>query len=61
MAHRVVESLVKRTSTPKDFLNEVRTRIQELSPEEEGIDTEYEKHNLFTDEEDKQALTWLQR
>ena len=61
MANRVIESIVKRTPLPKDFAMEVRSRIQELSPEEENLLTEYENHALFTDEEDKQALSWLQR
>ncbi len=59
LAYRVVESFIKRTAIPNDFLLEVRSRIQDISPGE--FDTDYEKHTLFTDEEDKQALIWLQR
>ncbi len=52
---------MRRTCIPKGFLLEVRSRIQDLSPGEGAVDTEYEKNSLFTDEEDKQALSWLQR
>ena len=61
MAHRVIESIIKRAPLPKDFLLDVRSRIQEVSQGEEGIETDFENHSLFTDEEDKQALSWLQR
>ena len=61
MAHRVIESMIKRSPLPKDFLLDVRARIQEVSQGEEGLQTDYENHLLFTDEEDKQALSWLQR
>ena len=61
MVHRVTESIIKRTPLPKDFLLDVRSRIQEISQGEEGLHTEHENHSLFTDEEDKQALNWLQR
>ena len=46
---------------PKDFLLDVRSRIQEISQGEEGVEIDYENHSLFTDEEDRQALSWLQR
>ena len=61
MLHRVIESMVKRTALPKDFLLEVRARIQEIAQGEDSIQLEYENHTLFTDEEDKQALSWLQK
>lgn len=61
MVHRVVESIVKRSPLPKEFLIDVRTRIQEIAQGEESIQNDYENNSLFTDEEDKQALSWLQR
>ena len=61
MVYRVTESIINRTPLPKDFLFDVRSRIQEISQGEEGLQTDYENHSIFTDEEDKQALNWIQR
>ena len=61
MAMRVAESLINRFPFPKDFVAEVRLRIQELCVGEESISYGHENQAVFTQEVDTQLLTWLAR
>ena len=62
MAQRVSVALSKRTPLPKDFLNEVRMKLQGLmSLAEASLDFEHEDHELFKRRHDEQLMAWLQR
>ena len=60
MASRVASSLESRVPLPNDFVIEVRDKINELIPEEEGESgNDYISHDIFKREMDEQLLQWL--
>lgn len=61
MASRVASSLINRLPFPMLFCEEVRKKIQEMTPEYEGVTSEHEDNLLFTQEHDVQLLLWINR
>lgn len=61
-AARVANSLIRRTTLPKQFCLEVRKKITEFSAKDEDCEIwEHENHTIFKKEHDEQLLTWLNR
>jgi E3 ubiquitin-protein ligase HERC2 len=60
-AFRVASSINKRLTLPKDFLEEVRVKLQGLTALGEMPNYEHENHTTFRRDHDEQLMTWLQR
>ena len=61
MAARVANALQYRTDLPPTFIDEVRKKIQEISVDGEGSNSDHENHVVFTSLLDEQLLLWLNR
>eukprot|EP00118_Oscarella_pearsei_P022140 m.252836 g.252836 ORF g.252836 m.252836 type:complete len:3992 (+) comp40356_c1_seq2:177-12152(+) len=59
-ALRVAVAMTNRTPLPRDFLGEVRLKLQALMALSEKMDYRHEDHGLFKKEHDEQLMLWLQ-
>ncbi|XP_025832237.1 E3 ubiquitin-protein ligase HERC2 [Agrilus planipennis] len=60
-AARIAKALISRTSFPSNFCHEIRKKLADLPAENEEQMWDYENHNIFKKEHDKQLLIWLNR
>uniref|UniRef100_A0A0A9VNP3 HECT-type E3 ubiquitin transferase n=2 Tax=Lygus hesperus TaxID=30085 RepID=A0A0A9VNP3_LYGHE len=61
MGVRVATALIRRTSLPQQFCQEVQSKILELIPRSEELNLDHENHEIFKLEHDEQLLLWLNR
>uniref|UniRef100_H3B372 HECT-type E3 ubiquitin transferase n=1 Tax=Latimeria chalumnae TaxID=7897 RepID=H3B372_LATCH len=61
MASRVAVALDKRTSLPRQFLDEVAKKIRELMADNENMNVLHESHDVFKREQDEHLVQWMNR
>lgn len=60
-AARVAVAMVKRTSLPTQFAEEVMKKIQDITNNGDNSGRMHERHNMFLQEQDEQLLQWINR
>ncbi|XP_059157195.1 E3 ubiquitin-protein ligase HERC2-like isoform X2 [Physella acuta] len=60
-AARVAVSMVKRTSLPQQFTEEVMKKVQDIANDNLSLSFSHERHDMFRQEQDEQLLQWINR